>query len=109
MYEQLHRLAKESLRDNAFIQILPLDAVHTVFGESFVIFGFGSDEEESLQDVVSTEQLKSGFILEGERDTYLHRLAFRALSDSALSVEESRERIVETAEKLWALESASHE
>jgi transcriptional regulator with XRE-family HTH domain len=109
MYEQLHRLAKESLRPNVYIQILPLDAVHTVFGESFVIFGFGTDEEESLQDVVSTEQLKSGFILEGERDTYLHRLAFHALSDSALSVEESRERIVETAEKLWSLEDARHD
>jgi hypothetical protein len=86
------------------IRILTLDAQHTVFGESFVIFGFGTDEEASLQDVVSTERLKSGFILEGERDTYLHRLAFHALSDSALSRDESRKLIMETAEELWAAE-----
>jgi transcriptional regulator with XRE-family HTH domain len=104
MYEQLSRLAVESRRENVDIRILPLDAQHTVFGESFVIFGFGVDGEMSLQDVVSTEQLKSGFILEGERDTYLHRLAFRALSDSALSREDSRKLIMETAEELWAAE-----
>ena len=99
MYEQLSRLAAESERDNVDIRILPLDAQHTVFGESFVIFGFGTDGETSLQDVVSTEQLKSGFILEGERDTYLHRLAFEALTDSSLSREKSRERIMATAEE----------
>ena len=102
MYEQLSRLAAESERDNVDIRILPLDAQHTVFGESFVIFGFGTDGETSLQDVVSTEQLKSGFILEGERDTYLHRLAFEALTDSSLSREKSRELIRATAEDLWA-------
>jgi len=101
MYEQLSRLAAESERDNIDIRILPLDAQHTVFGESFVIFGFGVDGETSLQDVVSTEQLKSGFILEGERDTYLHRLAFEALTDSSLSREKSRELIMTTAEELW--------
>jgi len=33
---------------------------------------------------VSTEHLKSGFILEGERETYLHRIAFQMISDAAL-------------------------
>ncbi len=41
MYEQLQRLAREADRPNLTLQILPLDAQHTVFGESFVIFGFG--------------------------------------------------------------------
>ena len=104
MYEQLSRLAVESKRENVDIRILPLDAQHTVFGESFVIFGFGVDGDASLQDVVSTEQLKSGFILEGERDTYLHRLAFEALSRTSLSREASRELILRTAEELWASE-----
>ena len=46
---------------------LPLDGQHTVFGESFTIFGFGfdagsaGDSDAMLQDVVSTEQLRSGF------------------------------------------------
>jgi transcriptional regulator with XRE-family HTH domain len=102
MYEQLSRLAVESKRENVDIRVLRLDAQHTVFGESFVIFGFSIDGDASLQDVVSTEQLRSGFILEGERDTYLHRLAFEALSRSAMSREASRELILRTAEELWA-------
>jgi hypothetical protein len=69
-----------------------------------VIFGFGVDGEASLQDVVSTEQLKSGFIIEDERDTYLHSRAFEALVASSLSREKSRELIMATAEELWAPE-----
>src|SRR5215469_7517879 len=98
MFEQLSRLVAESRRPNTDIRVLPLDALHTVFGESFVIFGFGSEAEGTLQDVVSTEQLMSGFILEGDRDTYLHRLAFVALQDSALAGEESRALIMKTAD-----------
>ena len=44
MYEQLQHLAHEADRPNLTLQILPLDAQHTVTGESFVIFGFGEDE-----------------------------------------------------------------
>jgi hypothetical protein len=67
MYEQLSRLAVDICSSRWTPQ-------HTVLGEPFVIFGFGVDSEVSLQDVVSTEQLKSGSILEGEGDTYLHRV-----------------------------------
>jgi hypothetical protein len=40
--------------------------------------------------VVSTEQMRSGFILEGERETHLHRVAFRTLTEAALSPADSR-------------------
>jgi transcriptional regulator with XRE-family HTH domain len=101
MYEQLHRLAQEAERPNLRLQILPLDAQHTVFGESFVIFGFGDDSDAMLQDVVSTEHLRSGFTLEGERETYLHRIAFQMLADASLDPAASRELILETAESHW--------
>ncbi len=65
MYEQLQRLVREADRPNFTLQILPLDAQHTVFGESFVIFSFGTDSDAMLQDVVSTEQLRSGFTCTG--------------------------------------------
>jgi len=104
MYEQLQRLAAEAERPNLKVQVLPLDAQHTVFGESFVVFGFGhgTNADAMLQDVVSTEHLKSGFILEGERETYLHRIAFQMISDAALDPAESRALILETAESLWS-------
>ena len=56
-----------------------------VFGESFVVFGFGYDIEAMLQDVVVTEQLKNSFTLEGERETYLHRIAFQMLANASLT------------------------
>jgi hypothetical protein len=102
MREQLSRLVQESDRQNITLQILPLDAQHTVFGESFVIFGFGADNDAMLQDVVSTEHLRVGFTLEGERETYLHRIAFKMLSDAALDPAASRLLILETAESRWA-------
>ncbi len=103
MYGQLQRLVREADRPNLTLQILPLDAQHTVFGESFVIFGFGVDSDAMLQDVVSTEHLRSGFSLEGERETYLHRIAFQALAEASLDPAASRELILETAESHWSV------
>ena len=102
MYEQLRHLAREADRPNLAVQILPLDAQHTVFGESFVIFGFVADSDAMLQEVVSTEQLKSGFTLEGERETYLHRIAFQMLAEAALDPAASRALILETAQSHWS-------
>ena len=102
MYDQLQRLVKEADRPNLTLQILPLDAQHSVFGESFVIFSFGQDADAMLQDVVSTEHLRSGFTLEGERDTYLHRIAFQMIADASLDPVASRDLILDAAESYWS-------
>jgi transcriptional regulator with XRE-family HTH domain len=102
MYEQLQRLAQAADQPNVTLQILPLDAQHRVFGESFVIFGFGADSDAMLQDVVSTEHLKSGFSLEGERETYLHGIAFEMLGEASLDPAASKALILETAESHWS-------
>jgi transcriptional regulator with XRE-family HTH domain len=102
MYEQLQRLAREADRPNLTMRILPLSAQHTVFGESFVIFGFGEDSDAMLQDVVSTEQLRSGFTLEGERETYLHRIAFQMLAEASLDPVASKALILQTAKSHWS-------
>jgi transcriptional regulator with XRE-family HTH domain len=102
MYAQLQHLAREADRPNVTLQILPLDAPHTVSGESFVIFGFGDGSEETLQDVVSTELMRTGFSVEGERETYLHRLAFDMLCEASLDPASSRALILETAQAHWS-------
>jgi transcriptional regulator with XRE-family HTH domain len=102
MYEQLQRLARDADRPNLTLRILPLDAQHTVFGESFVIFRFGPDDDAILHDVVSAEHLRSGLSLEGERETYLHRIAFQMLADASLDPASSRALVVETADKHWS-------
>jgi transcriptional regulator with XRE-family HTH domain len=108
MYDQLQRLAQEADRPNLTLRILPLDGQHTVFGESFTIFGFGfdagsaGDSDAMLQDVVSTEQLRSGFTLEGERETYLHRIAFQMLAEASLDPAASAELVLQTAQAQWS-------
>jgi hypothetical protein len=102
MYEQLHRLAREAEKPNVNVQVLPLDAQHSVFGESFVIFGFAVDGNAITQEVVSTETMKGGFILEAERETYLHRIAFQVLAEAALDPAASRDLILTTAESYWS-------
>jgi transcriptional regulator with XRE-family HTH domain len=102
MHEQLQRLVREADRPNLTLQVLPLDAHHSVFGESFEIFGFGTDGDAMLQDVVSTEHMRGGFILEGERDTYLHRIAFQTLAGASLDPAASTALILETAESHWS-------
>ena len=102
MYEQLQHLAREADRPNLTLRILPLDAQHTIFGESFVIFGFGADSEAMLQDVVSTEHMRSGCILEGERETYLHSIAHQMLAEAALDPVTSRTLIMQTAQSHWS-------
>ena len=102
MYEQLQRLAYEAGRPNVTVQILPLDAPHTIFGESFVIFRFGPDKDAMLQDVVSAEHLRNDFSVEGERETYLHRIAFQMLAGASLDPASSRALILKTAESRWS-------
>jgi transcriptional regulator with XRE-family HTH domain len=102
MYGQLQRLAREAERPNLTLQILPLHAQHTIFGESFVIFGFDADSDAIMQDVVSAEHLNSSCALDGERETYLYRIAFQMLSQAALDPVASKTLILETAESYWS-------
>jgi transcriptional regulator with XRE-family HTH domain len=102
MHEQLQRLVHDADRPNVTLQILPLDAQHNVTLESFVLFRFGPENDAMLQDVVSAEHLRAAFSVEGERDTYLHRIAFQMLADEALGPASSRELILETAESHWS-------
>jgi transcriptional regulator with XRE-family HTH domain len=102
MYEQLQRLAWEAQRPNLTLRVLPLDAPHTVFGESFVIFGFEADGDEMPRDVLSSEHLRSSCTREGERETYLHRIAFQMLADAALDPAASRALILQAAESHWS-------
>jgi transcriptional regulator with XRE-family HTH domain len=102
MYEQLQRLARDAERQNVTLQVLPLKAQHTVFSQSFVIFRFGEDEAAMLQDVVSIEHLLNGSSLDGERETYLQRIAFQMFADASLDPASSRDLILETAESHWS-------
>jgi transcriptional regulator with XRE-family HTH domain len=102
MYRQLRHLCELSDRPNIRIRILPLEAQHTVLGPAFVIFNFVSDSGGILPDVVASEQLKAVFTVEGEQETYLHRLVFQALANASLDAGASRALIAETADSYWS-------
>jgi len=102
MYEQLQRLAREADRPNLELRIIELDAQHTVFGDAFVIFGFEEDIDATMRDVVSAEHLRNGVSLQGEKETYLHRIAFGMLREASLDAASTKALILETAESKWA-------
>src|SRR5215472_7818866 len=102
MHDQLKRLIHEAERPNVSLRILPLNGQHSVFGESFVIFSFGPDNDAAMQDVVSAEHLRSDCSIEGERDTYLHRIAFQMLANASLDPASSRALIADTADDYWS-------
>jgi transcriptional regulator with XRE-family HTH domain len=102
MYDQLRHVCELADRPNVTIRVLPLGAQHTVLGPAFVIFHFVSDMDGVLPDVVTSEQLKGLFTVEGEQETYLHRLVFQALAGASLDVDASRALIIETAESFWS-------
>jgi transcriptional regulator with XRE-family HTH domain len=102
MHEQLQRLALEADRPNVTVQVLPLDRPHPVFVESFVIFRFDPDSDAGLKDVVSIEHLLNDFSLEGEKETYLHWIAFQMLTRASLDPDRSKELILKTAESRWS-------
>jgi hypothetical protein len=107
MQEQLLRLLHDADMPNVTLRVLPLDAQHTVFAESFVIFGFGPDEDAIFKDVVSSEHLKSADSLEGEQETYLHRIVFDMLLSSALDPQSSKELIRDAAASTWVVDRYS--
>ena len=71
---------------NVDLRILPLESETSLMADSFVVFGFSPEHETSkLGDVASTEGIESEIYIEGETDTYIFRLFFRAFAEAALS------------------------
>jgi transcriptional regulator with XRE-family HTH domain len=102
MHEQLQWLARVADRPNVTVQVLPFDGQHPVFAESFVLFRFDQDSDAGLKDVVSIEHLRNDFSLEGEKETYLHWVAFQMLTRAALDPDRSKEVILKAAESYWS-------
>jgi predicted transcriptional regulator len=102
MAKQLRHLAEMTELPNVELRILPLGGEAALMADSFVVLGFSPEHETSkLGDVVSTEGIESNLYIEGETDTYIFRLFFRAFAEASLSPADSRARVLEIAERLW--------
>ena len=105
MRDQLERLADAAEMPNVDLRVLPLHKNNGLSSSTFVILGFGSRGDPGaagLGDVVSTETLTTELYVEGETDTYLYRLFFKALSDAALPPVDSREFILSIMHGAWS-------
>jgi transcriptional regulator with XRE-family HTH domain len=104
MRAQLMRMAEMAEMPNVEVRVRPLRRGTGLMASSFVLFGFSPLEGSSaFGDVVSTETLGTGEALsvEGESDTFQHRLLFDALFEASLSPQESRDRVRKIAESVW--------
>jgi transcriptional regulator with XRE-family HTH domain len=103
MSEQLRHLAEMATLPNVQVRILPLQRDTSLMADSFGVFGFGQEHDnDKLGDVVSTEAATQMLYIEGETDTYVFRLMFRAFARASLSPQDSRELILETAQQHWS-------
>jgi len=102
MLRQLRHLAEVVRLPNVEVRVLPLQSDTSLKADSFVVLGFSPEHEvDKLGDVVSTEGIEQHLYIEGETDTYIFRLFFRAFADASLSADDSRELILETARRVW--------
>jgi hypothetical protein len=102
MARQLGHIAEMTQLPNVELRILPLEGGSSLMADSFVVFGFSPEHETTrLGDVVATEGVETNIYIEGEKDTYIFRLFFRAFAEASLSPTDSRLRVLEVAERLW--------
>jgi transcriptional regulator with XRE-family HTH domain len=87
MEAQLAGLLAMTRQPNIKIQVLPFEAgAHAGVDGSFVILGFPNDADP---DVVFVDLLAGGIYPESEQTVRRHRLAFKRLTEAALSPDES--------------------
>jgi transcriptional regulator with XRE-family HTH domain len=103
MCAQLRHLAQLAQLPNVDLRVFRLGDPPPVVAGSFQIYRFSPVHETgSLGDVVGVENVHGHLYVDGEADTYLHRLVFKALASAALSTTESQQLILQTAERAWA-------
>ena len=87
---------------NVDLQILPLEGETALMADSFVVFGFSSERKTSmLGNVVSAEGIEQPLQRRGAGYIFF-RLFFHAFVAASLSPDDSRERILQTWQRLWA-------
>jgi hypothetical protein len=103
MYAQLQHLVQMAGLPTVELRVLPLNK-ERLAANPFTILGFNATEETGgLHDVVNTESVVgSDLYVEGETDTYFHRLVFQDLVKTSLSPAESLALIQQTSEQRWA-------
>lgn len=103
MQAQLEHLIQASELPNVDLRVLPLDRELPLIATAFSVLSFGSQAPgvARLGDVVNIEGLKGQQYMDEDDDTYMFRLFFQALTEAALTPDQSRRHLQSTRQRVW--------
>jgi transcriptional regulator with XRE-family HTH domain len=102
MRTQLEHIIEVSRTHNLRVQILPLKGSHPVTAGAFTYIKFPQLHEISLNDVVTYEYFSGTGQIDTPDDTYEYYVAFKALKETSLTPDQSREELARVAREVWA-------
>jgi transcriptional regulator with XRE-family HTH domain len=102
MRAQLQHIVEVSRLPNIRVRILPLKGNHQVVTGAFTYVKFPQLHDVPLNDIVTFEHLIGTDQFEDQDETYKYSVAFRALENSALGLDQSREKLVSVAAEEWS-------
>jgi transcriptional regulator with XRE-family HTH domain len=101
MRAQLEHIVEVSRLPNIRVRVLPLKNDPPVTTGAFTYVKFPHLHDVPLSDIVAFEHLTGTDQVEDQDETYKYGVAFRALEESALGLDESREELVRVATEEW--------
>jgi transcriptional regulator with XRE-family HTH domain len=101
MRAQLRHIVEVSRLPNIRVRILPLRSDNPVHTGAFTYVKFPQLHDVPLSDIVTFEHLTGTDQVEDQDETFKYNVAFRALEESSLDLEESREELVRIATEEW--------
>jgi transcriptional regulator with XRE-family HTH domain len=101
MRAQLQHIVEASRLRNIRVRILPLKSDHPMTAGAFTYVKFPQLHDVPLNDIVTFEHLTGTDQFEDQDDTYKYSVAFRALEESSLGLDESREELGRAAIEVW--------
>jgi hypothetical protein len=101
MRAQLEHIVEVSRLPNIRVRILPLKTDPPVTTGAFTYVKFPQLHDVPLTDIVTFEHLTGTDQVEDQDETFKYSVAFRALEESSLNLDESRKVLVRTAAEEW--------
>jgi transcriptional regulator with XRE-family HTH domain len=102
MRAQLQHIVEVSRLPNIRVRILPLKANHQVATGAFTYVKFPQLHDVPLNDIVTFEHLIGTDQFEDQDETYKYGVAFRALENSALDLDQSRQKLTSVVAEEWS-------
>jgi transcriptional regulator with XRE-family HTH domain len=101
MRAQLEHIVEVSRLPNIKVRVLPLKSDPPVTTGAFTYVKFPQLHDVPLSDIVTFEHLTGTDQVEDQDETYKYGVAFQALEESALGLDQSREELVRVATEEW--------